>query len=371
MKGKVPANFPINSSGKGWSNGSFVNDITTTTNMEWFRILKLFLYTTIFMISATGNSLVCVIILRRKKMKTVTNYFILNLAIADLALTCICIPFDIPVQEMDYAWPYGAFMCKFLYPLQTLTLFASIYTLTAVSLTRYWAIVHPLRVQLSIAKTKVVIVIIWIGSLVPIVPYMNSLNLKNNSCEELWKSSDIRSIYTVCLFVFQYILPLMIIATAYTGIAGEMRRRDNSYDNCPMRQMQVRETRKVVKMLLVVTICFALCVLPNNIMWLWLDFGQADQHISYFWELLAFCNIITFANSAANPICYTALNDNYRREFKRYLIIMFCKKKSTILLRRLSTMTTSVRKSMNKSSKEEYFGVQLDKVPPRLVGVTV
>ena len=69
-------------------------------------------------------------------MKTVTNYFILNLAIADLALTCICIPFDIPVQEMDYNWPYGAAMCKILYPLQTLTLFASVYTLTVVSLVR-------------------------------------------------------------------------------------------------------------------------------------------------------------------------------------------------------------------------------------------
>jgi hypothetical protein len=134
--------------------------------------------------------------------------------------------------------------------------------------------------------------------------------------------------------------------------------------------MQVRETRKVVKMLLVVTICFSFCVLPNNIMWLWLDFGQADQHTAYFWELLAFCNIVTFANSAANPICYTALNDNYRREFKRFFIIIFCKKRRMILLRRLSTMTTSLRRKSTKSSKEEYFGVPV-KNSTRLVGVKV
>ena len=44
-------------------------------------------------------------------------------------------------------------------------------------------------------------------------------------------------------------------------------------------------------------------------MWLWLDFGKAEDQYDKFWELVAFCNIITFANSAANPICYTILNE--------------------------------------------------------------
>jgi len=290
-------------------------------------------------------------------MKTVTNYFILNLAIADLALTCICIPFDIPVQEMNYVWPYGGFMCKILYPLQTLALFASIYTLTAVSLTRYWAIVKPLRVQLSTSKTKLVIICIWMGSLIPILPYILSLRLENENCDEKWPSGYVRSTYTVCLFAFQYVLPLTIIATTYTGIAIEMHKRKNiNVVSCPVRQMQVQETRKVVKMLLVVTIVFALCVLPNNVMWLWLDFGHADQKISYFWELLAFCQIITFANSAANPICYTALNENYRREFKRFFINLFCRNKARRMLFRLSTMTTSTRPSMKSFIKDENAG---------------
>ena len=98
------------------------------------KITKWTLYAAIFCISSIGNALVCVIILKKKRMKTVTNYFILNLAIADLTLTLICIPFDIPVQEMNYRWPYGSFMCKILYPLQTMCLCASVFTLTAVSI---------------------------------------------------------------------------------------------------------------------------------------------------------------------------------------------------------------------------------------------
>lgn len=113
-----------------------------------FRIIKIILYVIIFVTSVFANILVCMVILRRRKMKTVTNYFILNLAVADLTLTCICIPFDIPVQELNYSWPYGPLMCKILYPLQTFLLFASVYTLTAVSLARQRAIVHPLKPSL-------------------------------------------------------------------------------------------------------------------------------------------------------------------------------------------------------------------------------
>ncbi|KXJ20358.1 neuropeptide FF receptor 1 [Exaiptasia diaphana] len=299
---------------------------TSTSELDEYtrhaRILKLALYVIIFLISSIGNSMVCVIILRRKTMKTVTNYFILNLAIADLALTCICIPFDIPVQEMNYVWPYGGFMCKILYPLQTLALFASIYTLTAVSLTRYWAIVHPLKKQLTVVKAKFVIFGIWVFSLIPVCPYIIILKYDSGkkSCDESWDSHNTRKVYTAFLFTSQYVLPLIVIATAYISIALELHKRE-FVTEC-LRRQQLEETRKIVRMLIVVTVLFAACMLPNNIMWMWLDFGQADKHFNYFWEVIAFSNILTFANSAANPLCYTILNENYRKEFKSAL--QFC-----------------------------------------------
>lgn len=75
------------------------------------------------MVSVTGNALVCIIIVRHRRMRTVTNYCTLNLAVADLAVTCIYIPFDIPVQENDYRLLYGGFLCRTLYPLQTMAMF--------------------------------------------------------------------------------------------------------------------------------------------------------------------------------------------------------------------------------------------------------
>ena len=308
------------------SNGSEVN--------VYMKALKVTLYAIIFLVSAVGNMLVCIIVLKRRKMKTVTNYFILNLAFADLTLTLICIPFDIPVQEMNYKWPYGSFMCKILYPLQTMSLFASVFTLTAVSLTRYWAILYPLRRQLSTTNAKWLIVIIWLLSIVPVSPYIKVLSIGENtgSCDENWSDVRSRKIYTVALFVFQYAVPLSIIGAAYISIGRELgKKKSSGPENKFLRNAQSEEASKVIRMLIAVTILFAVCVLPTNIMWLWLDFGNAVEQFTYFWELVPFCNILTFANSAANPVCYTITNANYRKEIVHLLKGCFTKQNNRSL----------------------------------------
>lgn len=285
--------------------------------------IKLSLYAIIFLISVIGNTLVCVVIARRRRMRTVTNFFVLNLAASDLAITCICIPFDIPVQENHYKWPYGHVLCKLLYPIQTMAMFSSIFTLTAVSLNRFWAIVHPLRKQMTKRHASVVIVVTWVTCVLLTVPYMMVLNLDetNNYCDEFWPRVEYRKAYTASLFALQYLLPLCVITIAYLKIGLELRTctsvKSGYSVNSVLHNTHRNEARKVVRMLVVVTLLFAICVLPNNIMWLWLDFGSGRSY-SKFWDTVAFTNIILFANSAANPIAYTICHENFREEFKLY-----------------------------------------------------
>lgn len=282
-----------------------------------FRILKLSLYGIIFVTSLVANVLVCTVILRRKKMKTVTNYFILNLAMSDLTLTCICIPFDIPVQELHHSWPYGSILCKILYPMQTYLLFTSVFTLTAVSLARQRAIVYPMKKQLTKAGAKIVIVGIWLLAFIPVTPYFHALKFNPvvKTCEESWENSTTTKVYTTSVFIVQYVLPFCIMFYAYFRISRELRQRAKNGNRC-LKDLQEEEARKVTRMLKVVTTLFAFCLLPNNVMWLWLDYGNADKQYKHFWEFLAFSNILILANSAANPICYTVFNKNYRQEIK-------------------------------------------------------
>ena len=174
-------------------------------------------------------------------------------------------------------------------------------------------------------------------SILPVSPYIFVLgtNTQNSRCEEQWPEHALRSTYTVSLFILQYMLPLAVIAGAYFSIGKELRNHSSAKaTDSPQRstacsrfleQLHAEETSKVLRMLKVVTAVFAFCVLPTNCVWLWLDFGSPELVLGHghFWELVAFCNIITFANSAANPICYTILNDNYRKEFRKYIKMSF------------------------------------------------
>lgn len=312
--------------------GNSSNDLQNSTSVTLsstesakFKIVKLFFYAIIFLISVIGNTLVCIVIVRRHRMRTVTNCFILNLAVADLAITCICIPFDIPVQENNYKWPYGSLLCKLLYPLQTMAMFASIFTLMAVSLNRYWAIVYPLQNQMSKRHAKGFISVIWLLSALVTLPYILVLQLDEEtvSCEEHWPVNvNYRKAYTLSLFLVQYVVPLTVITLVYLKIAREMRKcikkRKTSCINRDLSKSHQIERKRVVRMLIVVTALFAVCVLPNNIMWLWLDFGNGEEY-EHFWDVVAVTNIILFANSAANPIAYTICHDNFREEFRHYV----------------------------------------------------
>ncbi|KAK3742732.1 hypothetical protein QZH41_006754 [Actinostola sp. cb2023] len=291
-----------------------------------FKISKYALYGVIFLISFIGNSFVCVVVWKKAGMKTVMNYFLVNLAAADLAFTLICIPFDLPVQENRYKWPFHESLCMVIFPLQTMCAFASVFTLTAISLSRYRAVVHPMKMQLNLPVTRLVICLIWIASMVFVVPYSLVLHVNpdTNQCEEDWPApaSLYRSIYTVSIFVVQYLIPLVIIFWAYVKICFEMTKSSARY-NQGQRDEHALETRKVLRMAIAVTVLFAICMLPNHIVWLIMDFMD-DNGLVGCSSWLVMANICVFANSACDPIVYTVFHEKYRKEFTRFLM-GFCK----------------------------------------------
>ena len=209
-------------------NDSNVSDVRTLTNITFpqeenqqpttleFMAIKVFFYFAILVCSTLGNSLVSFTIISSKKMRTSSNFLILNLSICDLVTPLISIPFDFILEENGYLWPYGAVMCKFLWPFATLTTTSSSLTLAAISLDRYKIIMHPFKRRLSATHVKILIVVIHFTSLALIAPYINSLSLKNGSCVEYWSDFSHRQVYTFSLFLVQYGLPLIYMVVMYT-----------------------------------------------------------------------------------------------------------------------------------------------------------
>ena len=111
---------------------SAADDATTKNSFYYIRLVC---YVLIFIVGVIGNILVCLVVCRERKMKNVTNYFIFNLAVSDLSVLLICIPFDFG-EIVTGTFPYGAVMCRLIYPLQTMAATASVNTLDAISLNR-------------------------------------------------------------------------------------------------------------------------------------------------------------------------------------------------------------------------------------------
>ncbi|EDO37745.1 predicted protein, partial [Nematostella vectensis] len=114
-----------------------------------------------------GNVLVCYVIVRNPDMRTVTNAFLLNLAVADVLFTVISVPPLLGIEISPDYWVFGEGMCKTVPFLNTVTLSASIYTMVALAFDRYHAIVNPFRAKIyhTIKRTLLVITLIWLFSI--------------------------------------------------------------------------------------------------------------------------------------------------------------------------------------------------------------
>lgn len=78
---------------------------------EWQPAVQILLYSLIFLLSMLGNTLVITVLIRNKRMRTVTNIFLLSLAISDLMLCLFCMPFNlIPNLLKDFI--FGSAVCK-------------------------------------------------------------------------------------------------------------------------------------------------------------------------------------------------------------------------------------------------------------------
>nr|ADE62523.1 somatostatin receptor subtype 5 variant 4 [Mus musculus] len=101
------------------------------------------LYLLVCTVGLGGNTLVIYVVLRYAKMKTVTNVYILNLAVADV-LFMLGLSFLATQNAVSY-WPFGSFLCRLVMTLDGINQFTSIFCLMVMSVDRYLAVVHPLR----------------------------------------------------------------------------------------------------------------------------------------------------------------------------------------------------------------------------------
>ncbi|XP_072753997.1 cholecystokinin receptor type A isoform X2 [Anoplolepis gracilipes] len=188
------------------------------------------LYGTIFFLSIVGNSLVLITLARNKRMRTVTNVYLLNLAVSDLLLGVFCMPFTLLGQILKN-FVFGLTMCKLIPYFQAVSVSVGVWTLVAISLERYFAICRPLksrRWQTQFHAYKM-IAVVWTLSLTWNAPILVVSRLKNlrggrRKCREEWPSVGTERAYNLFLDGTLLLIPLLLMSLAYSLIAIKLWR---------------------------------------------------------------------------------------------------------------------------------------------------
>lgn len=244
---------------------------------------------------------------------------------------------------------------------------------------RYRAVVHPWKPRFTSFQTALIVAITWSLSFISVIPYLLVLTIKDDYCREVWPSDTARSSYTLGLFIFQFVIPILIIALAYSKVVLKLRRQalrfekrsdvqealatltapSNSFLSPELSDMaslsgspipekkstatsslfrrsishsapttgprkairRLERSTKIVKMLVAVVLMYAFCMLPNQVVWLWIEFRSGNE-IPHLKAYLTLGSSMVYLSSSVNPILYAGMNDEFRAGF---LDLLFCR----------------------------------------------
>ena len=138
-------------------------DENQVMRLTWMMSLFIIFYALIFLLGIVGNVLVVFVVLRNKAMQTITNIFITNLAVSDICMCLLAVPFT-PMSYFFNSWIFGKALCHIVPMTLCISVYVSTLTSTAIAVDRYFVIVYPFKPRMKVYMCVLMIVAIWIIS---------------------------------------------------------------------------------------------------------------------------------------------------------------------------------------------------------------
>ncbi|ELT93272.1 hypothetical protein CAPTEDRAFT_130761 [Capitella teleta] len=249
-------------------------------------------YFLVLVMGVINNSLVVAVIYRNPQLRTVTNYFLANLAIADILVSVLVLPITL-LSNLFNEWWYGPIMCKAAPYLQGVAVSASVNTLAAV----------------AVQGQKYV------------------------ACTTFWQNAETERAYMMGVFLTCYLIPLLFIATFYLLIGIRVWKRKVRGMRGTRAQRNIHKSKiRIVRMLVVVFVIFALFWLPLYSINLRIEFGSTiskPEKRLLMRYLMPFAQWLGAANSCVNPFVYCYYSNSFRRSIMNLLRARTCCGKST------------------------------------------
>ena len=293
------------------------------------------LYPLVATIGIFGNVAFLLAILCYERMKTLTNFYLANLAVADLLFTLFGVSCELLKYIFWRGWAYGSLLltsyaqCFGVKLISYLTYLASNCFIILVGFERFLAVCYPLKslVVRTTKRTRTLIMITWLVALslaiiisfITVNPYQYCIiwppgdiyKYMPNVISQCSQSKGLQNVFIYqVVFGSTFILAAVLSIYFYVKIRQQLQHRIVTRSN--QQQNNLRSQRQVLRMLATNSIVFYLCLAPLHILQ-WVGIYCSYNGIDFDHKTpVVIAKLATFINSAANPYIYGFMNKDYR-----------------------------------------------------------
>ncbi|XP_063781388.1 alpha-1D adrenergic receptor [Pseudophryne corroboree] len=334
--------------GNGTENGTSLAEALDLQALSVGAVLAAFI-----LFAIVGNIMVILSVACNRQLQTVTNYFIINLAIADLLLSTTVLPFSATLEVLGF-WAFGRIFCDIWAAVDVLCCTASIMSLCIISIDRYVGVKHSLKYPTIMTEKKAVVILIllWVSSMVisigPLLGWKEPPPPDDSKCSITEEPG-----YALFSSLFSFYLPLLVILIMYFKVyivarrttksleAGVKKERNKSMEvvlrihcrsvmgeasargkghnfrsSLSVRLIKFSREKKAAKTLAIVVGVFILCWLPFFIV---LPLGSFFPTLKPSDGVFKVIFWLGYFNSCVNPIIYPCSSKEFKRAFIRLL----------------------------------------------------
>uniref|UniRef100_A0A8C4RFD8 C-C motif chemokine receptor 6 n=1 Tax=Erpetoichthys calabaricus TaxID=27687 RepID=A0A8C4RFD8_ERPCA len=316
--------------------------------------IMIYVYSIIMVLGLIGNGLVITTYAFYKKPKSMTDVFLLNVAIADI-LFDLSLPL-FTINQLNN-WIMGNFTCKLLKGIYSVNLYSGMLLLACIGSDRYIAIVQARRSfnlrSTALIYSHVICFCVWLVGIAVSLPtfiFYETFEVNNSTvCDHRFQDNETAIILKTAMPAIQlsigFFLPLVIIIFCYSSIIFTLLHTRNF------------QRHKAVRVVVAVVIVFVFCHLPYNIVFL-IDLMRKFRTDRFCLDetnhskMIILTETLAFFHSCLNPVLYAFIGVKFRNHFRKILQDLWCISKKYISVRRPSRFTSEMY--MSRKTSEVY-----------------
>ncbi|XP_006819556.1 D(1) dopamine receptor-like [Saccoglossus kowalevskii] len=336
---------------------SYIDNDTLSSTVDYpnigYQLTVGTLLYAIILVTVLGNILVICSVVSFRRLRTVTNYFIVSLAVSDLTIATVVMPFSAANQVLGY-WSFGTIFCNIYVCLDVLCCTASIINLCMISLDRYLAITSPFTYyrRMTPLTASIMITVTYVVSvLISVVPVILGLH-EDDRHRDLYDDPYfcvllLNPTYALVSSLISFYVPTIVILFTYAKIfcvAKKHQQKIHAQEDTAKRmkvlsakdgkkRFSMTRERKAAKTLAIIVGVFILCWLPFFILNIIDPYCFGCVPVTLF----TISVWLGYINSCINPFIY-AFNSDFRRAFRK---LLFCYKCRGIYDRETSSIEAS------------------------------